>query len=68
MDLSGDLYLEWERYVSSLYPVGLHLSEVEEILVWSYNSMSRHITTKLAYGFIVDNHLEPVDCWWHKEF
>ena len=27
LDLSGDLNLEWERYVSSLYSVGLHLSK-----------------------------------------
>ena len=49
LDLTGDLYLEWERYVSLLYLVGLHLSEAEDRLVWSYNSASRQITAKLAY-------------------
>ena len=55
LDLTGDWYLEWEKYVSSLLLVGLHLSEAEYMMVWSFNVVSIQIIAKLAYGFLVDS-------------
>ena len=47
--------------------MGLQLSNVEDKMVWSFNVASGQITVKLTYQFLVDTHLNSVDCWWHKE-
>ena len=53
LSLQGDLYLEWDNYVSLLYLVGVISTKCSDRLVWSFNKKAGDVSTKLAYQSLV---------------
>ena len=60
-DLAGYWKLEWALYIFSLSQMGMILTCCDDDLVFSFNGASGQVTAKLAYNFIVDSLLTPLN-------
>jgi len=61
--LTVELAYTWDKYVLSLYLVGIYLIRNVDYLTWDESVFERHITVKEVYRYISQSHLKQGERW-----
>ena len=66
LDPSGDIVVEWNKYILNLNSFGIRLSDKEDILVWDWKDTNGVTTAKKSYEAITFNQVKSPPKWWAK--